>query len=124
MLLVQNSAPCLFALQKYHGRSCWRYRPAFCTKAAAQDDLPKPSVPRPQISWDEHISTQAQQADSYRPPVVKSQDIRASREKFLGRLAVLILGVSTSRFHFLRHFPCSQAFQSLVHNLAAGSTAW
>lgn len=64
---------------------------------AAQKDDPahnRPELLPDQSSWAEHLSSQNSQADRYRPPTYGVQDIQASRGKFLGRLAVLILGVS------------------------------
>ena len=57
-----------------------------------------------QNPWDEHLSTQEKQADRYRPPLVTGLDIQVSRGKFLGRLAILILGVGWR--------PCSVCFPS------------
>ena len=64
---------------------------------AVQKDDPAHNRPEQlpdQSSWAEHLSSQNLQADRYRPPTYDVQDIQASRGKFLGRLAVLILGVS------------------------------
>jgi len=64
---------------------------------AVQKDDPAHNRPEQlpdQSSWGEHLSSQNLQADRYRPPTYDVQDIQASRGKFLGRLAVLILGVS------------------------------
>lgn len=64
---------------------------------AVQKDDPahnRPELLPDQSSWAEHLSSQNLQADRYRPPTYDGQDIQASRGKFLGRLAVLILGVS------------------------------
>ena len=64
---------------------------------AVQKDDPahdRPELLPDQSSWAEHLSSQNLQADRYRPPTYDVQDMQASRGKFLGRLAVLILGVS------------------------------
>ena len=99
MLVLQQGGPCLLVLHRHRGRFRGRRNSIWHTKAAQQDEQ---SQRKPQdksnlpsgFDWDEHINTQSKQADSYRPPVYQSQDMQASREKFLGRLAVLILGVS------------------------------
>lgn len=62
---------------------------------AVQKDDPahdRPELLPDQSSWAEHLSSQNLQADRYRPPTYDVQDMQASRGKFLGRLAVLILG--------------------------------
>lgn len=66
-------------------------------RAAQKDDHPanqQPEFVRDSNAWDEHLSSQDTRADKYRPPSYERQDMQASRGKFLGRLAVLILGVS------------------------------
>lgn len=74
-------------------------------RAAQKDEQPtnkRPEQQQFQSAWDDHLSTQNKQADKYRPPTFDGQDMQASRGKFLGRLAVLILGVSpASMLHVL-----------------------
>ncbi|KAL0036262.1 hypothetical protein WJX79_010533 [Trebouxia sp. C0005] len=77
-------------------RSLLRQRPVsvVLVRAAQKDDPAhnRPELLPDQSSWAEHLSSQNSQADRYRPPTYGVQDIQASRGKFLGRLAVLILG--------------------------------
>lgn len=99
MLVLQLGGPCLLALRRQRGQLRGRHTSVWHIKAVQQDDqFQKKSQDVQKLpsgfDWDEHINIQSKQADSYRPPVYQSQDMQASREKFLGRLAVLILGVS------------------------------
>ena len=75
------------------------------TRASQEDgrsDEQHSKTAQGQNPWDEHLSTQEKQADRYRPPLVTGLDIQVSRGKFLGRLAILILGVGWK--------PCSVCF--------------
>ena len=97
MLLLQQGKPCFYAVHKERVLPCRGKVCSLRTRAAQQDDHQEnkqQDMFRSQSQWDDHLSTQSKQADSYRPPAYQSQDIKASGEKFLGRLAVLILGVS------------------------------
>lgn len=98
MLVLQQTTPCFFACQKQ--RLTVRRVKSRCLRTRAtqqEDDHPQNKQQEFQdfqSSWDDHLKIQSKQADSYRPPTFKNQEIQASGEKFLGRLAVLILGVS------------------------------
>ncbi|KAL3153944.1 hypothetical protein ABBQ32_013505 [Trebouxia sp. C0010 RCD-2024] len=92
MLLLQHGKPCFLTLHKERlplrrGTNCNTR-----TRAAQQDENKQQDVSQSRSSWDDHLNIQSKQADSYRPPMYQSQEIKASGEKFLGRLAVLILG--------------------------------
>lgn len=94
MLILQQTTPCFFAFHK-RLTVCRVKTYVLRTRATQQEDDHPPNKQQDfQSSWDDHLKIQAKQADSYRPPAFKNQEIQASGEKFLGRLAVLILGVS------------------------------
>ena len=94
MLLLQQGQPCFLT---WHRERLPLRRGTGCTirtRAAQQDENKQQDFSQSHSSWDEHLNIQSKQAESYRPPPYQSQEIKASGEKFLGRLAVLILGVS------------------------------
>lgn len=94
MLVLQQRTPCFFAFCKERLPLCRGRRYSPRTRATQQeDDDQKNKELDFQSSWEDHLKIQSKQADSYRPPAFQNQDIQASGEKFLGRLAVLILGV-------------------------------
>ena len=95
MLILQQTTPCFFAFHKER-LPLRRFKSySLRTRATQQEDDHPQNKPQDfQSSWDDHLKIQSKQADSYRPPAFKNQEIQASGEKFLGRLAVLILGVS------------------------------
>lgn len=66
--------------------------------AASNNDNQQPKKPETPSSLEELLQQQQQQIDNYRPPQLVAELIDSSKDKFLGRLATLILGV-----HLLQH---------------------
>lgn len=66
-----------------------------CAATDSNDQRSKP--PEPSTSWEEHLLQQEEQNDSYLPAAFIPDDIDAAKDKFLGRLATLILGVCISK---------------------------
>lgn len=61
--------------------------------AATNNDKQQPKKPEPLSGWEELLQQQQQQFDNYQPPPLVTEVIDNSKDKFLGRLATLILGV-------------------------------
>lgn len=95
MLLAGHRSACGIILGHHRSLFTRQLASPLPVRAAAKDDHStnkRPDLPRNSSVWDEHLSSQDMQADKYRPPAYERQEMQASRGKFLGRLAVLILG--------------------------------
>ena len=136
MLVLQQTTPCFFACQKQRFIVRRVKSHSLRTRATQQEDDHPQNKQQEfqdfQSSWEDHLNIQSKQAHSYRPPAFKDQEIKASGEKFLGRLTVLILGVShqipLSKQNELYHGvqkPVSCNSLPICHKLElAGCLAW
>ena len=79
--------PCLSV---HHPR---RLVPSLPAYAATSNDDQRPKIPDPSRAWDDHLAQQQQQTDNYRPPILDTTEFDIAKDKFLGRLSTLILGV-------------------------------